>query len=125
LPSLRDSQYAISLRQWRIAEHCELGLAREESADLLGALERMYCDDVPRRDTGRWTSSADVERNAKASALSRADLSWRALLCARPTLPALERVAPRSALLPAQGIAVFRREAGRAYVALDYGHSGG
>src|SRR4029079_8277987 len=26
LPSRRDSQYAISLRQWRIAEHCELGL---------------------------------------------------------------------------------------------------
>ena len=24
-PSRRDSQYAVSLRQWRIAEHCELG----------------------------------------------------------------------------------------------------
>jgi hypothetical protein len=125
LPSRRDSQYAISLRQWRIAEHCELGLARAESAVLLGALQRMYCDNVPRRDTGRRNSSADVERNVKASALSRADLSWRALLFARPTLPPLERVAPQSALLPAQGIAVFRRDAGRSYVALDYGHSGG
>ena len=27
-PSRRDSQYAVSLRQWRIAEHCELGFAR-------------------------------------------------------------------------------------------------
>jgi hypothetical protein len=125
LPSRRDSHYGISLRQWRIAEHCELGLARHESAELLGALERMYCDDVPRADTGRRSSSADVERNAKPSALSRSDLSWRALLCARPTLPPLEPVTPRSALLPAQGIAVFRRDAGRVYVALDYGHSGG
>lgn len=125
LPSRRDSQYAISLRQWRIAEHCELGLAREESPALLGALERMYCDDVPRGDTGRRSSSADVERNAKPSGLSRADLSWRALLCARATLPLLERTPPQSALLPAQGISVFRRDAGRAYVALDYGHSGG
>jgi heparinase II/III-like protein len=125
LPSRRDSQYAISLRQWRIAEHCELGLAREESPALLGALHRMYCDDVPRRDTGRSRSSADVERNSAPSALSRADLSWRALLCARPTLPPLEDVPPQSALLPAQGIAVFRRDTGRAYVALDYGHPGG
>jgi hypothetical protein len=125
LPSRRDSQYAISLRQWRIAEHCELGLARRETSGLVGALERLYCDDVPRRDTGRWKSSADVERNAPPSALSRADLSWRALLCARATLPPLERVDAQSTLLRAQGIAVFRREAGRAYVALDYGHAGG
>jgi len=125
LPSRRDSQYAISLRQWRIAEHCELGLARQESPELLSALQRMYCDDVPRRDTGRRSSSADVERNTKASALSRADLSWRALLCAPPTLPPLERAAQPSTLLPAQGIAVFRRNEGRTYVALDYGHSGG
>jgi hypothetical protein len=125
LPSRRDSQYGISLRQWRIAEHCELGLAREEMPALIGALQRMYCDDVPRRDTRRWTSSADVERNAPASALSRADLNWRALLCARATLPPLEQTSPQSALLPAQGIAVFRRDSGRAYVALDYGHSGG
>jgi hypothetical protein len=125
LPSRRDSQYAISLRQWRIAEHCELGLAREETPALIGALQRMYCDDVPRRDTGRWKSSADVERNARPSALSRSDLSWRALLRGRPTLPPLDPVTPQSALLPAQGIAVFRRDAGRGYVALDYGHAGG
>jgi hypothetical protein len=125
LPSRRDSQYAISLRQWRIAEHCELGLARSPDAELLGALERLYASDIPRRGTGRSTSSADVERNAPPSALTRADLSWRALLFARPTLPDLVPAPLRSTLLAEQGIAVFRRDHARAYVALDYGHSGG
>lgn len=125
LPSRRDSQYAISLRQWRIAEHCELGLARVDDDVLLGALSRMYRDDIPRRPTGRDRSSADVERNAPASALTRADLSWRALLFARPTLPAFEPPPPRSVLLAEQGIAVFRRDGARVYAALDYGRSGG
>jgi Heparinase II/III-like protein len=125
LPSRRDSQYAISLRQWRIAEHCELGLARAEDPTLIGALQRMYCDDVQRADTGRRNSSADVERNGPPSSLTRADLGWRALLFARAELPPLEPQSPRSALLDAQGIAVFRRNEGRTYVALDYGNSGG
>jgi hypothetical protein len=125
LPSRRDSQYAISLRQWRIAEHCELGLARRPDSTLIGALARLYCDEVLRRVTGRNTSSADVERNASPSALSRADLSWRALLCALPELPDLRSMPLESALLDVQGIAVFRRDAGRTYAALDYGHSGG
>jgi hypothetical protein len=125
LPSRRDSQYAISLRQWRIAEHCELGVARVLDPVLLGALHRMYDDDVPRAATGRDRSSADAERNAPPSKLSRADLSWRALLFALPELPAGDAEPPRSALLDGQGIAVFRRESGQVYVALDYGHSGG
>ena len=85
----------------------------------------MYGDDVPRTDTGRRISSADVERHGPPSSLTRSDLSWRALLCGRETLPPLEPLPPRSSLLDAQGIAVFRRSEGRAYVALDYGHSGG
>jgi hypothetical protein len=125
LPSRRDSQYKISLRQWRIAEHCELGLARRADPILVGALARLYLDDVPRRETGRRTSSADVERNAPPTSLTRADLSWRALLCARLELPPLVHIAPTSTLLESQGIALFRRDEGRAYVALDYGHSGG
>ncbi|HVX42001.1 MAG TPA: heparinase II/III family protein [Gemmatimonadaceae bacterium] len=125
LPSRRDSQYAISLRQWRIAEHFELGLARADDPLLIGALARLYGDSVPRRDTGRRSSAADVERNAPASALSRADLSWRALLFALPVLPTLEPDSPASVLLDHQGIAVFRRDRGGGYVALDYGHSGG
>ena len=125
LPSRRDSQYAISLRQWRIAEHCELGLARRNDAVLRDALRRMYHDDVPRHATGRDASAADVERNVQPSALDRSDLSWRALLFALAELPSLDAAPARSALLPAQGIAVFRRDAARAYIALDYGHSGG
>ena len=124
-PSRRDSQYAVSLRQWRIAEHCELGMARCTDPVLLGALERMYCDDGPRHDTGRRYSSADVERNGPPTSLSRADLSWRALMFARPELPPLEPYAPQSVLLDGQGLAVFRRDAGRVYAALDYGTSGG
>ena len=125
LPSRRDSQYAISLRQWRIAEHCEVGFARRDDDALCAALSRLYADDIPRRETNRATSAADVERNGPPSALTRADLSWRALLFARPELPPLAGAEPRSALLEGQGIAVFRRDAARAYIALDYGHSGG
>jgi hypothetical protein len=124
-PSRRDSQYAVSLRQWRIAEHVELGLARRVDDELIGALERLYRDDISRHDTGRRVSSADAERNGPASSLTRADLSWRALLCARPELPLLKPTAPRSVLMERQGLAVFRRNDGRVYVALDYGHSGG
>ena len=125
LPSRRDSQYAISLRQWRIAEHCELGLARRDDQAMHAALSRLYADDIPRRDTGRATSSADVERNAPASALSRSDLGWRALLFALAQLPTLAGAEPQSAVLEGQGIAVFRRDSARVYAALDYGHSGG
>lgn len=124
-PSRRDSQYAVSLRQWRIAEHCELGFARRQDPEPHVALARLYEPDIARRNTGRSTSSAEAERNCPASALTRADLSWRALLRALPTLPPLESGGPRSALLDAQGLAVFRRNEGRTYVALDYGHSGG
>ena len=125
LPSRRDSQYAISLRQWRIAEHCELGLVRRNDGSLRDALRRLYRDDVPRRATGRDTSAADVERNMPATSLDRSDLSWRALLFALPELPHLDAAPIRSAILGGQGIAVFRRDSARTYVALDYGHSGG
>jgi hypothetical protein len=140
LPSRRDSQYAISLRQPRFAELCELGLARQSGDGdlrLRGALRGLYLDppaprsprlvivDEPSRDTGRAQSTADVERNLPGIHLTRADLGWRSLLFARPTLPPLEAAALGSVLLDAQGLAVFRREKERVYVALDYGTSGG
>ncbi|MDQ2766310.1 MAG: heparinase II/III-family protein [Gemmatimonadota bacterium] len=124
-PARRDSQYGASLRQWRTAESCELGLARADDARLTGALASLYANDIPRRDTGRWRSAAESERNEPASALSRADLGWRSLLFARERLPSLDRASIPSALLEGQGIAVFRRDHGKAYVALDYGHHGG
>lgn len=124
-PARRDSQYGASLRQWRTAESCELGLARADDPRLTGALAALYADDIPHLDTGRWRSAAESERNEPASALTRADLGWRSLLFARETLPPLDRATVPSALLEGQGIAVFRREHGEAYVALDYGHHGG
>ena len=124
MPSRKDSQYAVSMRQWRLAELTELGYARSRSDLLAGALARCYEPGHASGDTGRARSTADVERNGSAVALTRADLGWRALLHAEPSLPRLEPHAPRSALLDKQGIAVFRR-AGDAYVALDYGEYGG
>ncbi len=128
LPSRRDSQYAISLRQPRFAELCELGLARQAGdgdARLRGVLYRLYANDVPRRDTGRARTSADVERNLPGTALARSDLGWRSLLFARPVLPLLQPEPLGTVLLEAQGIAVFRRKEEQVYVALDYGTSGG
>jgi hypothetical protein len=122
-PSRRDSQYAVSVRQLRFAESCELGLARGDDRRLTGMLARLYDGTVPHSRTGRATSSADVERNLPATGLSRADLSWRSLLFARETLPPLEPTPLRSDLLPAQGFAVLRR--GAVYAALDFGHPGG
>ena len=124
-PARRDSQWKVSLRQWRYAESAELGLARRDDPRLRGALAMLYAPDIPRRDTGRATSAAEAERNAPASSLTRVDLGWRSLLHALPELPALEAAAPRSVLLEAQGLAVFRRDSGRLYAALDYGHAGG
>ncbi|MFI5310357.1 MAG: heparinase II/III family protein, partial [Gemmatimonadales bacterium] len=125
LPSRKDSQYAISLRQPRFAELCELGLARVDDDRLLAALAQLYATDVPAGDTGRSRSTADVERNLPPSRLTRADLGWRSLLHARDDLPALDRATAPSAHLEGQGITVFRREHGQVYVALDWGQSGG
>lgn len=124
-PSRRDSQYAVSARQPRFAEACELGLARGADERLVSMLARLYDESVPRGNTGRRASTADVERNLGPTGLSRADLSWRSLLVALPELPPLAAAPFNSDLLPAQGLAILRRDDGCSYVALDYGHSGG
>lgn len=125
-PARRDSQYGVSLRQWRFAESCELGVARRDDDRLVGALWTLYARGAaPAGDTGRWRSTAEAERNEPAVALDRAALGWRSLLHARLTLPPLAPYAVPSALLAGQGLAVFRRDAARTYVALDYGHAGG
>ncbi|MDQ2889263.1 MAG: heparinase II/III-family protein, partial [Gemmatimonadota bacterium] len=124
-PSRRDSQYAVSVRQPRFAESCELGLARGDDERLVGMLARLYDPGIPRGDTGRARSTADVERNLPATGLTRADLSWRSLLLAREQLPPLVQTPLGSDLLPAQGIGVLRRDGDALYVALDYGNSGG
>ncbi|MDF1503492.1 heparinase II/III family protein, partial [Roseisolibacter sp. H3M3-2] len=125
LPARRDSQYAISLRQWRYAESFELGFARTGDVRLAAALTRLYDGAVARGDTGRCRSAAESERNEPPSALDRADLGWRALLYASAEPPPSADWAPGAVHLEAQGLAVFRRDAGRLWVAVDYGHSGG
>src|SRR4030095_15864744 len=124
-PSRRDSQYRVSLCQWRFAELAELGLVRQQSDGRLGgALATLYDGTVARQDTGRSRSTAEAERNTPATALDRSDLGWRSLLFAMPELPPLAPWSPRSALLAGQGFAVLRRDDGALYAALDYGHSG-
>ena len=125
LPARRDSQYAISLQQWRWAESCELGLARHDDARLAGALAGLYAADAPAGDTGRWRATGEAERNEPPRRLGRADLGWKSLLHARPTLPEAPGWAPDAVLLPAQGLAVLRGDGGRLYAALDYGSAGG
>ncbi|HJU72339.1 MAG TPA: heparinase II/III family protein, partial [Gemmatimonadaceae bacterium] len=125
-PSRRDSQYRVSLRQWRIAESCELGLAEAPSEVLGSALRELYRTDVPEGDTGRGRSTAEAERNVPAARLTRADLGWKSLLFAREQEPAVaSNGRPKSVLLREQGLAILRRDEGRSYVALDYGETGG
>ncbi len=129
-PSRRDSQYAVSIRQWRIAEWCELGYAHTRDPRIAGVLTRIYATGAndpaaSRNAIARARSTADAERNAPPSWLTRADLSWRALLMADVAPAPAEPWRIASGYLPAQGLAVVRRDAARDYVALEGGHGGG
>jgi hypothetical protein len=124
-PSRRDSQYRASLRQWRIAESFELGRAVvDDPAELNGGLVALYGAGEP-GDPARWRSTAEAERNVPPVSLTRADLGWKSLLFALPDAPAATAFAPASALMDGQGLGVIRRDGGRTFVALDYGHRGG
>lgn len=125
LPSRRDSQYAVSIRQWRWAEWCELGYAESGVRRLAAMLSRLYDGRAPQGDTGRARSTADAERNTPAVALSRADCSWRALLMAGAQPVPGESWQPQSLVQPRQGLAIIRRDSSRVYVALEGGVSGG
>jgi hypothetical protein len=124
-PARRDSQYRASLRQWRIAESLELGLAHTPgSIELASGLTRLYGDGAT-GDAQRWRSTGEAERNVPGIRLTRADLGWKSLLFALPELPDQPAIAPHSTLMEGQGFGVIRRNEGRTYVALDYGHTGG
>ena len=125
VPARRDSQYGASLRQWRIAESLELGVARTPgSIELASGLTSLY-HSGPNGDAQRWRSTGEAEPNVRGARLTRADLGWKSLLFALPELPRQRALAPRSALMEGQGFGVIRRDEGRLYVALDYGHTGG
>lgn len=134
-PARRDSKYGVSMRQWRFAEWCELGYAHTGDARLGGILARMYDGRLPQHggiaaasgahSGERSRSTADAERNGPPAMLSRASLSWRALLMADVEPPATGTWEQVSACLPEQGLAVIRRDGARTYVALEGGHTGG
>lgn len=126
-PSRRDAPYGVSLRQWRLAESAELGLARRPADDRLATARReVYRSDAPAGDPARWRSTAEAERNVPGVRLTRADLGWKTLLFARADAPAPAGIADTATtLLPGQGLGIVRRAGGRVYVALDYGPSGG
>lgn len=124
-PSRRDSQYRVSLRQWRFAESLELGLARRpEDATLASGLQRLYAAG-PEGNAERWRSTGEAERNVPGVRLTRSDLGWKSLLCALPQVPDAPGGPLGSVLLRDQGLAIVRRNQDAVYVALDYGHSGG
>ncbi len=123
-PARRDSQYGIALRQYRTADWAECGFARADTPEMRAALASLYARWPEPGDTFRWASSADAERNMPGVRLTRADCGWRALLLARPELPALHDSVAHSELLEGQGLAVFRRDKGRLWVGLDYGDPG-
>ncbi len=124
-PARRDSQYKVSLRQWRYAESCELGLARRDDARLTGALGVMYRADLAAGETGRSTSTAEAERNEPPVRLDRSSLGWKSLLCAKPDIVPRRCEPAESVHLASQGLAIFRRDRGSVYAALDYGAPGG
>jgi len=124
-PSRRDAQYGSSIRQWRTAEWCELGWAHAHDPRSAALLDALYTSRTPRRDTGRSRSTADAERNTTPTSLTRADLSWRALLMADAHVPREAGQALSSVCLPSQGLAIVRRDGGSTYVALEGGKSGG
>lgn len=120
-PSRKDSQYGVSIRQWRIAEYLELGYAETRDDRLAGLLTRVYDGSVTRASDARARSTGDAERNEPAMHLTRASLSWRALLLA-PSDPAPTREwTPTSASREHEGLSVMRRERGRVFVGLEGG----
>jgi hypothetical protein len=125
-PSRRDSRYGVSVHQARFAEWCELGLARAEQPTLRTWLHRLYNSGHSAVASDRAHSTADIERDAPPSALQRHDLGWRTLICARAEPWATpDTIADESVVLEAQGLTVIRRDAGRIYVALEGGNTGG
>jgi hypothetical protein len=125
-PARRDSKFGASLRHRRMAELWELALARSPRDELASLLAHVYDASVPVVEGGAGALT-EVERVEPASGVRRSGLGWKGLLWMVPELPSAAPDAwrPGTAHLEATGLAVFRREAGRTYVSLDYGEPGG
>lgn len=129
LPSRRDSRYRVSIHQWRLAEYCELGLAAKHDPQLAAVLARIYSnrggEAVSAIQHSRALSTADVERDDPPGHVTRAGLSWRALLMAPEHALPVGAGGMSSVCQPQQGLAVIRRKKGAVYAALEGGESAG
>ena len=125
-PARRDSKFGVSLRQRRMAELWELALARHPRAGLPSLLAHVYDESVP-VVAGAAGLLTEVERNEPASGVRRPHLGWKGLLWMPPEVPQDDAEAwrPGTVHLEATGLAIFRGDAGRRYVSLDYGEPGG
>jgi hypothetical protein len=102
-PSRKDSWYGRGIDYHK--EIYELGFARYRDERYGGLLAHAY------------TSGTD-----------RRELSWRSFLYLEPELPSLshDELRPeRCEPMPGTGVAVLRRDEGRVYASLEYGHYGG
>lgn len=126
-PARRDSKFGVTLRQRRMAELWELALARGAGGDELAALLRHVYDPAFPEPGDTAAEITDVERSDEPAGVRREALGWKALLWALPRLPEapVDAWRPGTTHLEATGLAIFRRDAGKTYVSLDYGEGGG
>ena len=127
-PARKDSRFGVSLAQPMYLELWEIGLARlnvgaGQSAELWSWLRQLYQSPAPKALTfdSYLHEAGDPELPPQRT---RADLSWRALLEMKPSLP--EDTAPwspGSSLIAGQGLALLRN--GDRYASLECGAYGG
>ena len=125
-PARRDSKFGVSLRQRRMAEMWELAFARTGEAATAALLHHVYDPSIA-VVADPVASITDVERAEPPTGVRRDGLGWKGLAWMAPKLPAVHdgEWLPGTVHLEATGLAVFRRDAGRTYVSLDYGDGGG
>lgn len=102
-PSRKDSWFGRGIGYHK--DVYELGFARYGDAHYGGLLAHAYANGAERRE-----------------------VSWRSFLYLKPELPQVNEaeLRPRACEpMPGTGVAVLRRDAGRVYASLEYGHYGG
>lgn len=119
-PARRDSRYGVSLAQPASLELWEIGRAwlggDPELESWLAALYTIPLPLPPAEPYDAWLHDAGRPLPAHRG---RGDLSWWALSALAPAPESVVEWQPRSALLPAQGVAVLRQ--GDRYAGLECG----
>ncbi|HET9386674.1 MAG TPA: heparinase II/III family protein, partial [Gemmatimonadales bacterium] len=123
-PARKDSRFGISLAQPTDLELWEVGLARLGTPEIGAWLHTLYSDAQPPTLELFEHYLHDAPLSSAPSPVSRASLSWWALLEMAPALDApAEPWHAGSLLLESQGLAVLRHE--DRYVSLEAGPMGG